>query len=345
MARVDLTVRGGGIFGLSIAWAAVRRGATVRVIETVAIGAGSSGGIVGALAPHVPDAWNAKKAFQLDSLLIAQDWWTAVAAASGLQTGYGRMGRLQPIADDAALDLAQRRVQSAQDLWRGQARWQVVRATGGDWEPLSPTGHLIHDDLSARINPRLALTALVAAIRSRGGEVVVGEAPDEGQVIWATGLAGLGDLSQAMGRRIDGGVKGQAALLGCNAAGAGQVFVGGLHIVPHGDGTVAVGSTSEATWDAADTTDDKAQDLIARARAALPVLTNAPVVGLWAGVRPRAASRAPVLGAFPGRAGQFVANGGFKIGFGMAPKVAEVMVDLVLDGRDAIPDGFRASAL
>ena len=345
MARVDLTVRGGGIFGLSIAWAAVRRGATVRVIETVAIGAGSSGGIVGALAPHVPDAWNAKKAFQLDSLLMAQDWWTAVAAASGLQTGYGRMGRLQPIADDAALDLAQRRVQSAQDLWRGQARWQVVRATGGDWEPLSPTGHLIHDDLSARINPRLALTALVAAIRSRGGEVVVGEAPDEGQVIWATGLAGLGDLSQAMGRRIDGGVKGQAALLGCNAAGAGQVFVGGLHIVPHGDGTVAVGSTSEATWDAADTTDDKAQDLIARARAALPVLTNAPVVGLWAGVRPRAASRAPVLGAFPGRAGQFVANGGFKIGFGMAPKVAEVMVDLVLDGRDAIPDGFRASAL
>ncbi|MEO5615955.1 MAG: FAD-dependent oxidoreductase, partial [Cypionkella sp.] len=37
----------------------------------------------------------------------------------------------------------------------------------------------------------------------------------------------------------------------------------------------------------------------------------------------------------------FVANGGFKIGFGMAPKVAEVMVDLVLEGRDAIPEGFR----
>jgi glycine/D-amino acid oxidase-like deaminating enzyme len=36
-----------------------------------------------------------------------------------------------------------------------------------------------------------------------------------------------------------------------------------------------------------------------------------------------------------------VANGGFKIGFGMAPKVAEVMADLVLDGRDGIPEGFR----
>ena len=39
--------------------------------------------------------------------------------------------------------------------------------------------------------------------------------------------------------------------------------------------------------------------------------------------------------------GHFVANGGFKIGFGMAPKVAQVMVDLALNGQDSIPDGFR----
>jgi glycine/D-amino acid oxidase-like deaminating enzyme len=51
-----------------------------------------------------------------------------------------------------------------------------------------------------------------------------------------------------------------------------------------------------------------------------------------------------MLGAWPGRPGHFVANGGFKIGFGMAPKMAEVMVDLVLDGRDAIPAGFRVEA-
>jgi glycine oxidase len=47
------------------------------------------------------------------------------------------------------------------------------------------------------------------------------------------------------------------------------------------------------------------------------------------------------LGAWPGRPGEFVANGGFKIGFGMAPKVATTMVDLVLEGRDTIPEGFR----
>lgn len=41
------------------------------------------------------------------------------------------------------------------------------------------------------------------------------------------------------------------------------------------------------------------------------------------------------------RPGHYVANGGFKIGFGMAPKIAQVMADLILDGHDAIPDGFR----
>ncbi|WP_336043342.1 FAD-dependent oxidoreductase, partial [Pseudooceanicola nanhaiensis] len=72
---VDVTIRGAGIFGLSIAWVLLRKGATVRVVDPHGPGAGSSGGIVGALAPHVPEAWNAKKAFQLDSLLMAEAFW------------------------------------------------------------------------------------------------------------------------------------------------------------------------------------------------------------------------------------------------------------------------------
>lgn len=52
-----------------------------------------------------------------------------------------------------------------------------------------------------------------------------------------------------------------------------------------------------------------------------------------------------MLGPWPGRADHFIANGGFKIGFGIAPKVAEVMADLVLEGREAgIPAGFRVEA-
>ena len=87
MAMADVTVLGAGIFGLSVAWACVQKGALVRVVDPYGPGAGSSGGVVGALAPHVPENWNEKKAFQLDSLLMAADFWAGVEAASGLSAG------------------------------------------------------------------------------------------------------------------------------------------------------------------------------------------------------------------------------------------------------------------
>lgn len=353
MATHDLTVRGGGIFGLSIAWAAVLRGARVRLIETARIGAGASGGVVGALAPHVPEQWNEKKAFQLQSLLMAQDWWHAVEAASGLASGYARLGRLQPLADARAVEIAQARALGAQALWQGRADWQVVAASGAAWEPVSASGWLVRDSLSARVHPQLAGAALLAAIKARGGEVIVGadgadpgpdSGLDSGPVVWATGVAGLAALSADLGRSMGGAVKGQGLVLDYAAARLPQIFSDGLHIVPHVDGTVAVGSTSEREWEAPDTTDAQLDALHDRAVAACPVLAGAKVVQRWAGLRPRARSRAPMLGEWPGRPGHFIANGGFKIGFGMAPMVAAVMVDLVLDGRDAVPPAFRVGA-
>ena len=126
----DVTVLGGGIFGLSIAWACLSRGARVRLLERRRIGAGSSGGIVGALAPHTPDNWNAKKQFQFESLIMAEDWWHAVDDVSGLSSGYARLGRLQPIADDRGLGLARARVADAAENWAGKATWSVERCDG-----------------------------------------------------------------------------------------------------------------------------------------------------------------------------------------------------------------------
>ncbi len=207
MASVDVTVRGAGIFGLSIAWACLRRGAKVRVIETAHPGAGSSGGPVGALSPHVPEAWNAKKAFQLDSLLLAADWWTEVDSASGLSSGYARLGRLQPLSDDRAVAAARRRADEAQVLWQGRAEWRVIPAAGADWEPVSPSGWLVQDTLSARLSPRLALAALLGALTAGGAQL--GGAED-GRVIHATGVSGLVQLSQALGLPGGSGVRGQA---------------------------------------------------------------------------------------------------------------------------------------
>ncbi|MDH2326706.1 FAD-dependent oxidoreductase [Cereibacter sp. SYSU M97828] len=329
MSGPDIIIRGAGIFGLSIAWEAARRGAKVLVADPNGIGAGASGGIVGAMAPHVPENWNPKKAFQLESLLMAEAFWAGVQAAGGADPGYARTGRLQPVADDAALDLARARAASARDLWRGLAEWRLIPARRG-WYPASPTGWLVEDTLTARIHPRMALAALAAAIRAKGGEIVA-QTDAVAPTIHATGAAGLREMG------VGTGIKGQALSLRHDARDLPQISVDGLHVVPHANGIVAIGSTTERDTDDL-ATDAQCDALHARAVAALPVLARAEVVERWAGLRPRAKSRAPVLG--PWEDG-FVANGGFKIGFGMAPMVAKVMADLVLDGRDAIPDGFR----
>ncbi|MFC6655714.1 FAD-dependent oxidoreductase [Roseibium salinum] len=56
----DLAVAGAGIFGLSVAHAAIKAGLRVAVLEKDRVGAGSSGGLLGALMPHMPARWNPK---------------------------------------------------------------------------------------------------------------------------------------------------------------------------------------------------------------------------------------------------------------------------------------------
>lgn len=334
MATADVTVMGAGVFGLSVAYACARRGAVVRVIDPAGVAAGSSGGLVGALAPHVPENWNEKKAFQFESLIMAQAFWAGVEGLTGADVGYARTGRLQPLADARAVTLAQARAATAAELWEGKATWTVVEAGQTAWMPPSPTGLVVRDTLSALIHPRRATQALADAVIALGGFVET-EGRAEGQVVWATGWTGVAEIGGT-------GVKGQAALLQYNAAGQPQLFADALHIIPHGDGTVAIGSTSERVFDDPTATDAALGDILVRAVAAFPVLADAQVLERWAGVRPRSKSRAPVLGAHPTREGAYIANGGFKIGFGMAPKVGEVMADLIMEGRDTIPDDFRA---
>ena len=337
----DLRILGAGVFGLSCAIAALRRGARVVVHDPDGPGAGASGGVLGALAPHVPEPWNAKKQFQLDALLMGRAFWPQVEAWSGLATGYVASGRLQPLPEGGET-AARSRGAAASMRWRGEASWEVIPAKGAAWEPPAPEGLLIHDTLSAHLHPARTVRAMAAAVHALGGRISPSAAPEDVvPAIHATGVFGLAELSEGRARPVGVPVKGQAAVLGLAAEGP-QLFVDGIHLVPHLDGTVAVGSTTE-NGAVTVSTDGALDDLIERARRAVPVLRKAPVIRRWAGLRPRARSRAPMLGEWPGRPDRFVANGGFKIGFGVAPLVGEVMADLALDGIDRIPQGFRVA--
>ncbi|SDD40393.1 glycine oxidase [Paracoccus isoporae] len=341
----SITVIGAGIAGLGVAWEIARRGHHVRVLEACEIAAGASGGTVGALAPHAPDGWNVKKQIQLDSLLAAGDFWREVAEAGGVDPGYARTGRIQPVAR-ADLDRLAHRLEGASANWRGAARMWLTQAPDTPLVPESADGWWLMDDLTARIHPRRACAALAAAVSARGGEILTQHPATPGEVaaqaIWATGAAGLEALSQDLGRKIGQGVKGQSASLRYDAPDAPQVLTDGVHVVPHVDGTVGIGSTSENGFDH-DRVDAQLDAVLHRARVLCPSLDGAELIESWAGIRPRARSRAPLIGEWPGRPGQFVLNGGFKIGFGMMPEMARMTADLVLDGHDVIPESFRLS--
>ncbi len=343
MTRPDVTVLGAGIFGLSIAWCCVKKGASVQVIDPHGPGSGASGGVVGALAPHVPENWNEKKAFQFESLLMAERFWAEVAATSGISPGYARTGRLQPVPDERALELARAREETARELWQGRAVWEVIRPPEDSWAPATPSGYLIRDTLSARMHPRRACRSLAAALQARGVSLAMQGEP-EGKVIHATGVAGLEELARETDQPVGSGVKGQGALLQFSAPHAPQLFADAIHIVPHEDGTTAIGSTTEREYDDPVATDARLDEVIERAMRAVPLLSGARVIERWSGLRPRTRSRAPMLGSHPLFEGQFIANGGFKIGFGMAPKVGQVMADLALDGQDVVPQVFRPEA-
>ncbi len=341
---VDVTILGAGVFGLSVAYACLKAGASVRVIDPGGVANGASGGLVGALAPHTPDNWNEKKQFQFESLIFSREFWPDVEHVSGLSTGYTTAGRWQPILQDRQIPLALERAQNAQTLWQGKAHWDVRDRPKTDWAPPSETGMLIFDTLSAHIHPRQATMALAGAVENLGGTVTAAGAI-EGQVVDATGVSGLKALSDELGYEVGNGVKGQAALLDFSAPNHAQLFCDGLHIVPHLDGTTAIGSTSERSYKSASKTDGQLDDVVAKAKRLFPVLQGAEVIERWANARPRAISRAPLLGRHPSKQNWFVANGGFKIGFGMAPKVGHVMANLILNDIDEIPQDFSVQTL
>ena len=195
----DVTIYGAGVFGLSIAWSCITRGAKVRVIEKKSVGAGSSGSPVGALSPHTPDNWNVKKKFQLDSLMMSKKYWTDLEYETGSSTGFMNSGRIQAIQDQRQLILAKERVEGAKVRWGNSFVWEVVDESKLlTWRPISKTGLYIYDNLSSVITPNAALSVLSEAIVRSGSEIIIGQAKEQGKVLYAAGYEDLENISEVL---------------------------------------------------------------------------------------------------------------------------------------------------
>ncbi len=355
----DVAIAGAGIFGLCCAWFCHRAGLKTLVLDAAAPGAGASGGIVGALSPHMPHAWDAKKQFQLTALTTAPAFWAAVTEVGGLNPGYARTGRWLPLTTEKARAATDGLSRAASQHWPEGCAWTFTPPDAlPSWlsRDAAPLGAVL-DGLTARIHPRQAVAALTAALKTLGvtfrdGVCVSAAAPgvlDTGEgeihtprIILATGTGSGRLLAPHVTGPFGSGVKGQAALLRRPANGPDRVFfTDGLYIVPHADGTIAIGSTSERIFTSATETDLLLDDLLAKARTLCPVLADAAVLERWAGVRPRAPHPDPLIGAVPGQTGLWIAGGGFKIGFGIAHHVGRLVAEMVTGHDPDVPQRFR----
>ena len=310
-------------------WAArrtIQAGKSVIVLEKRELGAGASGGFLGALMPHMPDRWNAKKQFQFEALSTIGEAIETLEADTGMECGFRRCGRLIPVRNEQTLADVQRRIDGARQNWPGYAMQLLEpplgHSLGGDWlaEARAPFG-AVHDTLSARVDPRAYLSALGAFVREHGelreGIEVASLDPERrrvaltdgtviegGEIIVAAGWEAYALLAPFMSEMIerDGpyanglpgrGVKGQAMLLEHGHSDERHIlYDNGAYVVPHAGNRVAVGSTAEENWQDGpaperDEFDPANTDFHRRALELAPSLRNAPIIERWANVRPR----------------------------------------------------------
>lgn len=366
---VDLLVAGAGIFGLWAAKRGVEAGLRVMVVDPARPGAGASGGVLGALTAHAPDRWNAKKQFQFDALCELPALIAALEAETGLSTGYRRTGRIMPIRNQSYRAQVLARSETATRCWRRSETGLVYEARDddgfADWlAPAERPSGYVWDSFAARVAPRAYLAALTAwltpradlrwgagyagwdgaAVLSDGGRVTAGA------VAIAAGIDAFPALADAIGADapLGTGIKGQSALLRLPpgappAAALPLIYEDGVYVAGHDDGLVAVSGTSEKDWDDPHSTDPSKDGFLRAARRLCPALAGAALQEWWAGVRPRARRRDPMIGRMPAAAPIYAMAGGYKISFGLAHRCAAALIAEIAGAaeRPALPESFQ----
>jgi glycine oxidase len=336
-----IVVHGAGIFG-SVGGLGLpcRRGAQVTVVDPDGPGAGPRAAWSARWPRMCPRRGTPRRRCSSKASRWPERFWTEVAEVSAATPAMR--------ARDGCSPWPERR-------WSGRGRGPSRRRSSGRAATVGGSGrrplrrprpqphrprHLRH--LTARLHPRRAVAALVAALAGGGA---IASTPRAMRSFMPPALPGLLELKGLAGDRIIGaGVKGQAAVLDATSADQPQLYAEGLHIVPHADGTVASAPPPNGNGTTPPPPMTQLDDVIARARAACPALRDAPVIERWAGIRPRAGRARRSWGIT--RCGRGV-HRQWRLQDRLRHGAAwwrTLMADLVVDSIDRIPPEFRPEA-
>ncbi len=354
----DFAIVGGGVIGLSIAWAlAGTKKGKVVLLDRQKVGREASWAGAGILPPgSLTAAQHPIEKLAAASFLGHQEWAARLKVETGWDTGYRQCG---------ALLVARTRGEAA--ALTGQLlEWQEHDVQAEELSAAAATQHLPAlkpletSILKAAWVPRESqirnpdhLHALAMACRKSG--VTVMEDVGDCQLSWhhrrVTGItteqglrvvanrvclaAGVWtrSLAESIGVRISTiPVRGQMLLYKLPQRIFEPVlYEGTRYIVPRNDGHVVVGSTLEEAGFDKSTTSDGVAGLRQFAEGLIGQLNKGSLVRAWAGLRPAAFDGFPYIGPVPHLENLWIATAHFRGGLLLSTGTAEIMADLMCD--------------
>jgi len=359
----DVVVIGGGVVGLSIAFALAVEKVSVMVLDAGAPGQASAAaaGMLAPLAeagregPFVPLAVESLRLWPLFVDQLREETETALRIA-----GSGMLRVAQTPAEEAALC-------TALD-WQHGFGLPLHHLNAAELYALEPAlgtsvcGGVL-SPLERHVEPRLLLQALREACLRRGvvirPETVTDFETGEGHVqavqTKKTRISGgayvitSGAWSEALGLALGirfpiHPLRGQMLALGPlhPLPFKHTLYAQGGYLVPRADGRVIAGATEERAGFNPQTTEAGIGSLAAMAAALVPRLSAAPQHSIWAGLRPVSADGLPLLGRLPGWDNIHVAAGHGRNGILLTPLTGRLMAAHLLQDA-AIPSALNPS--
>lgn len=356
---VDVAVVGGGVIGLSVAYHAARRGATVALFEAGEIGSGASGALAGMLSGQ----GEAEGPGPLRELLLAgrdhhRSFGPKLLEDTGLDPGYAWNGALRTATDGASTE-----VLAAEHALHEERGLPSELLSGDEAHELEPALSQevvagLHLPGDGNVNPPELARALAVGAAKHGASIREFDPVSE--------FLTRGDRVSGV-RAARGDVAAGAVVLACGSASGllsgtlgvelpvrpvkGQLLEtrlspvpirtnvwnhGTFYLVPKGDGRIIAGATEEpAVLDRRPTLGGVAE-LSRAALALVPALDGALFLRSWGGLRPATPTGAPMLGPVAGWEVLYLATGHGRNGVLLSGITGEILSALALGERPPV---------
>ncbi|MHB8754428.1 MAG: glycine oxidase ThiO [Candidatus Acidiferrales bacterium] len=366
MKSYGTIIAGGGIIGASLAFELARRGESVLVVDRQEPGREASWAAAGTISPAPDRESPAIAALGRESYRLYPEFVAAIEAASGKSAGFHPNGAMELFFDpageigrDCRLEEIRKRDIAAEAISLNEARCREA-AIG----PAVRAALWIHDEanLDPRVITHVALDAASkAGVEIRGNAEVISVLIEQGRcrgvLIADAQNISAGGIEVRPGENIAarnvviaagwrsgeiGGVeayaptipvRGQMIALG-HISGAPRIILRSRHgyMAPRDDGRIVVGSTLESGAFEKHVTPAGLRKILAAATEMAPALADAPILEIWAGVRPDSPDHLPIIGATHIE-GLLIATGHYRNGMLLAPATAKYLAEWIAGNK------------